>query len=107
MRGAKKHKESKKAPKKLLDKIQGAFDCSGVFELKQPIKIFYDSGEESGIIKFPNPSPEDIEKAIKFAKKSGFGKGKENVIDEEYRLAFQYLPNQLGLPSFLVQTIAQ
>lgn len=41
---ANKKKEKKIQTKpKMLDKLTTPFDCSGTFELKQPIKLFYSS----------------------------------------------------------------
>lgn len=50
-----KKKAMKKDPPRLLDKIATGFDCSGSFELNEPISIFYAAEEGHGRIKFPRP----------------------------------------------------
>lgn len=40
------------------------------------------------VLRFPNPLEEDLKKAAENGKKSGFGKGTQNVVDESYRMAF-------------------
>lgn len=86
-------KPSKKSKSKMpLDKVKASFVSSGAFQINNPAKIFYGNEEAGGSIPFPNPHPKHIDQAIKMAKKSGFGKGTENVVDESYRMAFEYLP---------------
>lgn len=85
----------------LLDKVTSVFSCAGALKEPKAFKIFWNSESLTGSLDFPEPKADQVDFAIKHAKKSSFGKGEQNVLDESYRKAFEILPENLGLSSYL------